>query len=724
MKLGLILYVVLLILDGLVTWQATGSALLLTLPMAGLILYGAICGRSQWFAEIFRFLIAAATVATGAMQYGTAVSPMVINILALPHFLAATQCLWELRWAPVLREKGSMPERVTVFSLAFYASCGLAFVLLKADDLRLAWLHQQFLAGLVIVLALVGWECSRVHSLRAGITEDSISVGSKLRRTALLLTIAFALILLFLTALPPLARFTAEFSPALRDRAKLNLDLGPPHRPKRPEMTQDPSAQNPNAPVSMGVEETARSGRAHLPPRVRLKLSQEPRAYVKFDDPAAGKALADQHGLYVRALGLSHYEENQWFPTSETGYWVADAEDGATDGHVTITPPNRPALSYTLYAPDHDGYALPVLAGLMQIDVPRLYFLSDQWYQIKETGNIKYHGISDLKHWSRMPEADYKAGNIGVEYLRIPDGPIGEALTKLSREIFAAHRKPGEAIDALRAFFKNHYTYSTEVVNKNGLSPLENFLFDERRGYCDLFATSAALLLRKAGIPTRLAFGYMGGMYDEKSQVWTFQQRHAHAWVEMLLQDEGWVIGEFTPTDPAALKDGTPSAPAWSDFADASKPPPEASPPIKLEPPSFLGQLHALVTQATSGWVPAVVGSLCGIVALWAWLSHRRQAKSPEARTRRALTAREQQPGYYSEFLALATHLGFPPPLGATLREVESKLRPLPYYHSDFAHLTAYHYQTRYEDAPQDRKLEKEFIQTCRAVRQQVPPAA
>ena len=724
MNLGLILYVLLLFLDGLITWQATGSALLLTLPMAGLIIYGAICGRSQWFAEIFRFLISAATVAAGAMQYGTAMFPMVINILALPHFLAATQCLWEIRRAPVLREKGSVPERITVFSLAFYASCGLAFVLLKADDLRLAWLHQQFLAGLVIVLALVGWECSRVHALRSGTTEDQPGLGARLRRAAVLLAVAFGLILIFLTTLPPIARYTAEFSPALRDRANLNLDLGPPHRPKRPEMTRDPSAQDPNAPVSIGVEETARSGRAHLPPRVRLKLSEDPRAYVKFDDPAAGKALADRNGLYVRSLGLSHYEEHQWFPLSETGYWVTDAEDGAADGHVTITPPNRPALSYTLYAPEHDGYALPVLAGVRQIDVPRLYFLSDQWYQLKETGNIKFHGISELRHWGQMPEADYKAGNIGVEYLRVPDGPLGEALTKLSREIFASHRKPGEAIDALAAFFKNHYQYSTEVVNKNGLPPLENFLFDERRGYCDLFATSAALLLRKAGIPTRMAFGYMGGMYDEKSQVWTFQQRHAHAWVEMHLQDEGWVIGEFTPRDPSALQDGKPSAPAWSDFADAGKPLPDAPPPTKLEPPSFLGQLHALVTQATSGWVPVVLGSLLAILALWAWLSHRAQTKSPEARARRALAEREQQPGYYSEFLALATQLGFPPPRGATLREVESKLRPLPLYHPDFARLTLYHYETRYEDAPLDRKLEKEFLQTCRAVRQQAIPHA
>ena len=105
MNLGLVLYVVLLFLDGLITWQATGSALLLALPMAGLVVYGAICGRSQWFAEIFRFLIGAATVAAGAMQHGTAMFPMIINILALPHFLAATQCLWEIRRAPVLREK-------------------------------------------------------------------------------------------------------------------------------------------------------------------------------------------------------------------------------------------------------------------------------------------------------------------------------------------------------------------------------------------------------------------------------------------------------------------------------------------------------------------------------------------------------------------------------------------------------------------------------------------
>jgi transglutaminase-like putative cysteine protease len=37
------------------------------------------------------------------------------------------------------------------------------------------------------------------------------------------------------------------------------------------------------------------------------------------------------------------------------------------------------------------------------------------------------------------------------------------------------------------------------------------FLFDLKKGYCDYFATSMVVLSRLAGIPARLAIGYVTG---------------------------------------------------------------------------------------------------------------------------------------------------------------------------------------------------------------------
>ena len=89
---------------------------------------------------------------------------------------------------------------------------------------------------------------------------------------------------------------------------------------------------------------------------------------------------------------------------------------------------------------------------------------------------------------------------------------------------------------------------------------IEYFLFENHKGYCVHFATTAALMYRMYGIPARYVTGYVidkeafeaigntGGTSDDykfKAQVTDYA---AHAWVELFLKDYGWVPVEVTPT--------------------------------------------------------------------------------------------------------------------------------------------------------------------------------
>jgi hypothetical protein len=47
-----------------------------------------------------------------------------------------------------------------------------------------------------------------------------------------------------------------------------------------------------------------------------------------------------------------------------------------------------------------------------------------------------------------------------------------------------------------------------------GRDVVDYFLFDLRKGYCDYYATSMAVLARAAGLPARLVAGYANGSYD------------------------------------------------------------------------------------------------------------------------------------------------------------------------------------------------------------------
>jgi transglutaminase-like putative cysteine protease len=99
--------------------------------------------------------------------------------------------------------------------------------------------------------------------------------------------------------------------------------------------------------------------------------------------------------------------------------------------------------------------------------------------------------------------------------------------------------------------FLASYRYSTSAPDRR--RPLDAFLFKDRAGSCQHFAGAAALLLRLAGIPARVAVGFGPGKAGSDGR-WVIRDRDAHAWVEVWYQGLGWVV--FDPTPRAAKAAG------------------------------------------------------------------------------------------------------------------------------------------------------------------------
>ncbi len=81
------------------------------------------------------------------------------------------------------------------------------------------------------------------------------------------------------------------------------------------------------------------------------------------------------------------------------------------------------------------------------------------------------------------------------------------------------------------------YTLSPGILDGDAM---EQFLFETRRGFCEHYAGSFALLMRIAGIPSRVVLGYQGGEPNPHSDHWVVRQADAHAWTEIWLPDLGW----------------------------------------------------------------------------------------------------------------------------------------------------------------------------------------
>jgi transglutaminase-like putative cysteine protease len=105
--------------------------------------------------------------------------------------------------------------------------------------------------------------------------------------------------------------------------------------------------------------------------------------------------------------------------------------------------------------------------------------------------------------------------------------------------------------DAIVEEFLNHFRREKFYYTKNpglGSNTIENFLFKNKKGYCEHYAATMASLLRLAGVPARVVTGYQGGQYNAYGKFWRFTQADAHAWVEYLNDNDQW-----ERTDPTSV---------------------------------------------------------------------------------------------------------------------------------------------------------------------------
>ncbi len=118
----------------------------------------------------------------------------------------------------------------------------------------------------------------------------------------------------------------------------------------------------------------------------------------------------------------------------------------------------------------------------------------------------------------------------------------------------------GSEIDRARrveAHLSRTFEYTTELIGTPEGQRLETFLFESRRGHCELFASSMVLMLRSQGIPARLATGFLGADYNPIEGYYIVRQSNAHAWVEAWFEGAGWLVFDPTPPDGRPLEGET-----------------------------------------------------------------------------------------------------------------------------------------------------------------------
>jgi len=147
---------------------------------------------------------------------------------------------------------------------------------------------------------------------------------------------------------------------------------------------------------------------------------------------------------------------------------------------------------------------------------------------------IRYSVVSYLRARPTVLAAAARA-----RALAIPSSTTARVRALAQRWRAREHSDTAVVTDALAFFHKQDFVYTLNPPLL-GTNPVDEFLFESRRGFCEHYAAAFVTLMRAAGIPSRVVVGYQGGEYNPAGDYLIVRQSDAHAWAEVWLPDRGW----------------------------------------------------------------------------------------------------------------------------------------------------------------------------------------
>jgi transglutaminase-like putative cysteine protease len=148
--------------------------------------------------------------------------------------------------------------------------------------------------------------------------------------------------------------------------------------------------------------------------------------------------------------------------------------------------------------------------------------------------------------------AKVKQHELYAEYLALP--PVSQRLRDFTAEITGQAKSPYEQARAICTYLDTHFPYDLDIPPFPGDAEVtDHFIFRQKRGYCEHFATAMAVMCRIEGIPSRLVTGYGPGTYNPVTGFYEVRSDDAHAWVEVFFSKAGWLTFDPTPGYEAEL---------------------------------------------------------------------------------------------------------------------------------------------------------------------------
>ena len=238
--------------------------------------------------------------------------------------------------------------------------------------------------------------------------------------------------------------------------------------------------------------------------------------------------------LYWRGIVLNGFRENAWVRLPSPPEKNLGAERGESVSQEIYPEPSGTPYLLALNIPGQ-------ISGVRQVESADDVFKSQRPLD-KRT---KYQAQSTLSDAIRV-----KGGIERDFYLKLPL-TVSQRMRAEGRDLARPGLSAADKLVLLERFFRGQRLAYATTGLPVGPDSLDSFLFVKKRGNCEFFASSYAILLRLAGVPARLVGGYRGGNYNELGGYYLVTEDMAHVWVEAYVDGKGWLT-----VDPSAWSVG------------------------------------------------------------------------------------------------------------------------------------------------------------------------
>lgn len=251
----------------------------------------------------------------------------------------------------------------------------------------------------------------------------------------------------------------------------------------------------------------------------------------------ADDTTAQTMNRLLRGRVLDHFSGQEWYPKlNKSSYRGAiETKDTATDRVTIIREPIDSSILPVPYG------ALDVIVDKNDEFAPARRSISNEWtVSFSETKRIQY----DVSFLVGFPNDPPTASNT-----KVPENVVTPRIQRLISRLFLGAPNVSAKISRIQNYFKTEQFEATTDPLKVGdnQSLFEEFLIFQRRGNCELFSSSAALMLRYVGIPARLVSGFRISRKPVSGFI-NVTNRDAHAWVEIWNAERGiWISFDPTP---------------------------------------------------------------------------------------------------------------------------------------------------------------------------------